>query len=90
MILYYPLHCPKPEKETLLLDMMRPRSLAIKNLPAMSSLFSRMRHMAGTVWDSQEAFQATLSAMGEILKDIPFDEWEARPFERHLLTSVIE
>ncbi len=74
---------------------MRRGSLVIKELPG--NLFDNVFKdvaagtiMAVSTWESQEALQAAMPAFREALKDIPFDEWEARPRELHRLNSVIE
>jgi len=93
VVLSYSIHYPKPEKETLLIDAMRQAGKVIKSLPG--NLFDNAFQdatagtiMAISIWESQEAFQAAMPAMREALKDILFDEWEARPRELHLLNSL--
>jgi len=93
VLLYYSVHYPKPEKEALLQDAMRQVGKVIQSLPG--CLFDNAFQdanlgpiMALTIWESQEMFQAARPAMIEALKAIPFDEWEARPREFHMLNSL--
>ncbi len=37
--------------------------------------------VATSVWESEEAFKKALPVIGNTIKDVPFDEWEAKPRE---------
>ncbi len=37
--------------------------------------------VATSTWASLEAFQQARQIIGETIRDVPFDEWEARPRE---------
>ena len=93
VVLTYSIHYPKPEYEAVLIDAMRQAGQVIKRLPG--NLFDNAFQdatagtiMAISIWESEEAFQAARSAMSEALKDLRFEEWEARPRELHLLKAL--
>lgn len=91
--LYYSVHYAKPEQEAFLQDAMRRVGKVIKDLPGclFDNVFQEASPgpmMALTIWESQEMFQAARPAMLEALKAIPFEEWEARPRELHMLNSL--
>ncbi len=94
MFLNYVIHYPKPEKEALLVHAMQLFGEIVKSQPGIIFVNAFKDTEKGTVmaisiWETQEALQAALPAMREALKDVPFDEWEARPGELHTLNSLV-
>ena len=94
MMLYYSVHYPNPEKETLLIDAMRQAGKIIKGLPG--NLYDNAFQdaslgtiMAITVWESQEAFQAALPTLQSARQDSPSREWEIKPPEVYMLNSTV-
>lgn len=46
------------------------------------------RIVATSIWESSKAFQQARRIIGETIRDVPFEEWEARPRELFQLNEI--
>jgi quinol monooxygenase YgiN len=91
MFLFYAVHYPHPGKEELLIQGMREFGEVIKKQPGIIFVNTFRDPEKGTfialaIWESQEAFQASWPVL---VKDAPSEEWEIKPREVHMLSSVL-
>lgn len=90
MFLFYAVHYPHPEKETLLVQAMHEFGALIKKQPGLILVDTFKDSERGTlvaiaIWESEDAFQA---AWPSLAKDAPPEEWEIKPREVHMLHSA--
>ena len=87
------IHYPKPEKEARLIEAMHRLGAAVQNQPGLFYINAHKDAQRGvivaiSIWDTQEAMLAAGPAIMEVTKDVPFEDWEARPREIYQLMVV--
>jgi Antibiotic biosynthesis monooxygenase len=87
------IHYPHPDKEVHLLEAMQQLSQAVQNQPGLYYIKAHKEAQRGVVvaisiWETQAAMLAAAPLIMGVTKDIPFDDWEARPREIYRLESV--
>ena len=80
------MHYPKPENVDDLLGAMRRLGEALHTVPGLLEATAWKEQMGNRIvavstWESQQAFLNARPVIGEAIKDVPFDEWEAKPRE---------
>jgi heme-degrading monooxygenase HmoA len=91
MFLFYSVHYPQPGKEALGAEKMRQFDELMKKQPGIifvSDIFKdpqRGALMGITIWESQEAFEASWPAL---VKEAPSGDWEVKPPEVYRLNSA--
>jgi len=93
MFVYMAIHYPKPETEARLIEAMHRLGTAVQNQPGLSYMNAHKDAQRGVIvaislWDTQEAMLAAGPLMMGVTKDVPFDDWEAKPREIYQLTVV--
>lgn len=83
MFFHVSIHHPKPGKRDALIDSMHRFGDAITGAPGLVSvqtLYDEQQDvlMGLAIWESQEAWQASVHLAREAVRDDPFDEWEAQ------------
>ncbi len=91
--MYLATHYPKSEHLDDLLDSMRRLGEAARSLPGLVEVGAFRQGpdspiYAVSIWASQEAFEAGVGEISAAVADVPFDEWEERPPELHVLAEV--
>jgi hypothetical protein len=92
--LYLAMHYPKPEHVDDLLGAMKRLGEALHTVPGLFEATAWKDHVSGRIiaistWESQQAFLNARPVIGEAIKDVPFDEWEAQPRELFNLDEVV-
>jgi hypothetical protein len=87
------IHYPKPETEALLIKAMHRLGTAVQNHPGLFYMNAHKDAQRGvivaiSIWDTQEAMLAAVPTIMGVTKDVPFDDWEARPREIYQLTVI--
>ena len=87
------IHYPKPEKEALLIEAMHRLGTAVQNQAGLSYINAHKDAQRGvivamSIWDTKEAMLAAVPIIMGVTKDVPFDDWEARPREIYQLDVV--
>jgi antibiotic biosynthesis monooxygenase len=83
------IHTPKPEHADDLLDAMTRLRAAADGLPGLVAMggwrdLASGRVFAMSLWESEEAGQASWASLGPLVADVPFEEWEERPPEIYM------
>jgi len=86
-------HRPAPGKRDALVDSMHRYGAAIRDEPGLISVRTLEDAAAGVlvglaIWESEEAFHASVHLARAAVADDPFDEWEAEPVLGLRLTEV--
>jgi Antibiotic biosynthesis monooxygenase len=92
--LYLAIHYPKPEHIDDLLGAMKRLGEALHTVPGLLEATAWKDSVSGRIvaistWESQQAFLNARPVIGETIKDVPFDEWEASPRELFNLDEVV-
>jgi quinol monooxygenase YgiN len=92
--LYLAIHYPKPEYVDDLLGAMKLLSEALHTAPGMLEATAWKDQASGRIvaistWESRQTFLDARPMIGEAIKDVPFDEWEAKPRELFNLDEVV-
>jgi heme-degrading monooxygenase HmoA len=82
MWVHMSVHHPKPGKKDALIESMHRFGAAIRNAPGLVSvqtLYDADQDVliGMAIWESQEAFQASVHLARAAVANDPFDEWEA-------------
>jgi heme-degrading monooxygenase HmoA len=87
------IHHPKPGKRDALIGSMHRFGAALAGAPGLISV--RTLYDADedvlvglAVWESEDAFRASIHLAGAAVADDPFDEWEAEDVAGYRLTEV--
>ena len=77
------MHYPKPEHVDDLLGAMKRLGEALQAVPGLLEASAWKDQASGRIvaistWESQQAFLKARPVIGEAIKDVPFDEWEAK------------
>ena len=88
------MHYPKPEHVDDLLGAMKRLGEALHTVPGLLDASAWKDSVSGRIvaistWESRQAFLIARSVIGEAIKDVPFDEWEAKPRELINLDEVV-
>ena len=88
------MHYPKPEHVEDLLGAMKRLGAALHTLPGLLEATAWQDHASGRIvaistWESEQAFLHARPVIGEVIKDVPFDEWEAQPRELFNFDEVV-
>ncbi len=88
------MHYPKPEHVDDLLGVMKRLGEALQTVPGLldASAWKESandRLVALSTWESRQACLIARSGIGEAIKDVPFDKWEAKPRESINLDEVV-
>ena len=82
MFYHVSIHHPKPGQRDALIDSMHRYGAALRNAPGLISV--QTLHdaeqdvlMGLAIWESREAWQASVHLARAAVADDPFDEWEA-------------
>jgi heme-degrading monooxygenase HmoA len=93
MYVFMSIHTPKPGQADALSASMKRYGAALAGAPGLI-LVETLRdenseRLVGlTVWESKDAWQASIHLAREVIKDDPFEEWEGAPVEGFRLTPV--
>ncbi len=87
------IHHPAPGKRDELIASMHRYGAAITGAPGLVSVNTLHDAeqdvlMGLAIWESEEAFQASVHLAREAVADDPFDEWEAEPVVGFRLTEA--
>ena len=87
------MHYPKPEHVDDLLGAMKRLGGALHTAPSLLEATAWQDHASGRIvaistWESSQAFFNARPVIGEAIKDVPFDEWEAKPRELFIATII--
>jgi heme-degrading monooxygenase HmoA len=87
------IHHPAPGKRDELIASMHRYGAAITGAPGLVSVntlhdAAQDVLMGLAIWESEEAFQASVHLAREAVADDPFDEWEAEPVVGFRLTEA--
>ena len=93
MFVYMAIHYPKPEEEALLIEAMHRLGTAVQNQPGLTYINAHKDAQRGvivaiSIWETKEAMLAAGPLIMGATKDVPFDDWEARPREIYQLDVV--
>ncbi len=77
-------HVPRPEHRDDLLDAMRRMNAAADGLDGLDAIgafedVETGRLVAISLWQSADAMQVGLQALGAVVASVPFSEWESEP-----------
>ncbi|MGC3993842.1 MAG: antibiotic biosynthesis monooxygenase [Propionicimonas sp.] len=86
-------HRPHPEARDALVASMHRYGAAIADAPGLVSVHTFEDAARGTliglaIWESEDAFHASVGLARDAVADDPFDEWEAAPVDGYRLTEV--
>src|SRR6516162_4006807 len=89
------MHYPKPEHVDDLLGAMKRLGEALQTVPGLLDASAWKDSVSGRIvaistWESRQAFLNARPVIGETIKDVPFDEWEAKPRELFNLDEIEE
>ena len=87
------IHHPKPGRRDELIASMHRYGAAIADAPGLVSVHTLHDPEADVlvglaVWESEEAFRASVDLARAAVENDPFDEWEAEPVVGYRLTEV--
>ncbi len=88
------IHYPRPDKEALLLEAMGRLGKAVQNQPGLRYMHAHKEAerevvVAISIWDTHADMLAAAPLMMGVTREVPFDDWEARPREIYQLKSVV-
>lgn len=91
--LYLAIHYPKPEHVDNLLGAMKRLGEALQTVPGLLEATAWKDQASGRIvaissWESRQAFLNARPVIGEAIKDVPFDAWEAQPRELFNLDEI--
>lgn len=86
-------HRPRPEAREALLASMHRYGAALAGAPGLVSVHTLEDAEQGVlvgvaIWDSREAWEASVHLARSAVADDPFEEWEAAPAQGFRLTEV--
>ena len=87
------IHHPKPGRSDELIASMHRYGAAIADAPGLVSVYTLADPDADllvglAIWESEDAFRASVDLARAAVADDPFDEWEAEPVLGYRLTEV--
>jgi len=87
------IHHPKPGLRDALIASMHRYGAAIAEAPGLISVHTLADPDADVlvglaIWESEDAFRASVDLARAVVADDPFDEWEAEPVVGYRLTEV--
>ena len=95
MFIFFSIHYPKPEKESLLVQSMHQFGELMNRQPGILFVApypfkdpERGTLMGVSIWESEQAFQAAVPALQKRRSEAPSGEWESKPPEVHMLHSA--
>ena len=93
MFYHVSIHRPKPGKEPDLIASMRRFGASFQGAPGFISAHALQDADQGVlmglaIWDSREAWQASIHLAREAVANDPFDEWESTAVEGFRLVDV--
>jgi heme-degrading monooxygenase HmoA len=93
MFTHLSIHHPKPGQRDALVDSMHRFGAALAGAPGLISVHAL--HDADkdvlvglALWESEDAFRASIHLAGAAVADDPFDDWEAEDVAGYRLTEV--
>jgi heme-degrading monooxygenase HmoA len=86
-------HRPRPEARDALVASMHRYGAAVVGAPGFVSVHTLEDADQGVlvglaIWESKEAWEASVHLAREAVADDPFDEWETEPTQGYRLTEV--
>jgi heme-degrading monooxygenase HmoA len=93
MYYHVSIHHPRPGKRDALIDSMHRYGDAIRNAPGLVSVHTLYDAdqdvlMGLAIWESREAWQASVDLAREAVASDPFDEWESQDVQGFRLIEV--